>query len=70
MVDADGEVVDTLGLLVSKPDRLMVMERGGGDAKRGAHELVTAGAGSWMAKPGGGKAGGGGTAGRGGTTTE
>lgn len=70
MVDAEAEVADTLGLWVSKPDRLMVMAGSGGDDERGAHELVATGAGGWMATPGGGKAAGGETAAGGGTTTE
>ena len=61
MVDAEAEVADTLGLWVSKPDRLMVMAGSGGDDERGAHELVATCPGGWMATPGGGKAAGGGT---------
>lgn len=68
-MDVDGEVTDTLGL-VSKPAKLMVMAGSGEDGERGVSELVTTGAGGWMATPGGGKGAGGGTAGGGGTTAE
>jgi hypothetical protein len=46
----------------------MVMAGSGGVGERGVSELVTAGAGGWMATPGGGKGAEGGTAGGGGRT--